>query len=150
MRHKIEVDQSIKTEEAGPTVVAFANGITHAILVPSKAKQAALRALQARGKTKNVAHMMLWAACLYLLLRDHVDVIDRVVIDMEYTGQEAMIRDFLLAHIWRMIPDFPSERIVFMQVGKKSPAHRKANAVRERRDKDFRTVATQELVQLLQ
>jgi hypothetical protein len=150
MRYRVEVDQSIKIEEAGPTVVAFANGITHAILVPSKAKQAALRTLQARGKTKNIAHMMLWAACLYLLLRDHFDLIDSVVIDTEYTGQEATIRDFLLAHIWRTNPKFPRERIVFMQVGKKSPAHRKANAVRERRDKDYRSIATQELVQLLE
>ena len=48
MRHVVEVDQSIKIEDSGSTVLAFADGIAHAIEVSANVKLAALQALYDR------------------------------------------------------------------------------------------------------
>ena len=45
MRHVVEVDQSIKIEDSGSTVLAFADGIAYAIEVSANVKLAALQAL---------------------------------------------------------------------------------------------------------
>ena len=104
MRHVVEVDQSIKIEQAGPSVLAFSNGIQHAIVVPSNVKEVGLRLLQAKGKPKNAAVVTLFTACLFLLLEDHLLVLDRICIDTEYTGQESLIQSLLLVHIRRQVP----------------------------------------------
>jgi len=57
---------------------------------------------------------------------------------------------FLLQRIRRTQPDFEEWRIVFTQVGKGSPAHRKANAVREGKDTVCRTVRVGELIEVLE
>ncbi len=92
---------------------------------------------------------MLFAAGLYMLLSDHRADLERVVIDVEYEGQEAPIREFLLIYIWRTHPTFEPWRITFKQVGKQSPAHTKANAVRQGRDRGFRKLREEELLALL-
>ena len=149
MRHVVEVDQSIKIEQAGPSVLAFSNGIQHAVVVPSNVKRVALRLLQAKGKPKNTAVVHLFTACLFLLLEDHLLALDRIYIDTEYTGQENLIQSLLLVHIRRRVPSFASECIVFKQIGKNSPAHAKANAVRERKDLGYRKVKASDSLALL-
>jgi len=150
MTHRVEVDQSIKIEQSGATILAFANGITHAILIPSEAKTTAYRVLRRRGKASATAYPLLFAACLFLLLRDHLKQLDQVIIDIEYEGKNADIRSFLLEHIWKAEPTFAPDQIIFRRIGKHSPAHVKANAVREQRDKHYRKVSTEELVQLVE
>jgi len=46
MLYVVEVDQSRKIEQSGPTILAFSDGISHAIVVPSTVKTQALRALR--------------------------------------------------------------------------------------------------------
>jgi hypothetical protein len=149
MRHRVEVDQSIKIEDTGATVLAFANGIAAAVIIPGPVKRAALNALLLRGKSRQIARLMLFAAGLALLLQDHLDDLERVVIDIEYEGQEAPIREFLLIYIWRTRPAFEPWRITFKQVGKQSPAHTKANAVRQGKDRGFRKLKEDEMLALL-
>lgn len=149
MRHVVEVDQSIKIEQAGTTVIAFSNGIQHAVVVPSSVKRFGLRLLQGRGMPKNTAVLHLFAVCLFLLLEDYLPILQRVVIDMEYSGQERFIRQLLLMHIHKRVPLFPEENIVFKQIGKRSAAHSKANRVRERKDGRYRKVKSSDLRDLL-
>lgn len=99
MPHIIEVDQSIKIERPGDTVLAFANGISHAIIIPSQVKTEAFRALWKRGKSRKIARIMLFSACIYLLVKDSLPDIQRIIIDEEYTGQEANIRSFLWGRV---------------------------------------------------
>ena len=119
MPHVVEVDQSIKIEQSGATVLAFSNGISHAILIPSKIKTAGVTVLQARGKSKQTAQLMLFAACLSLLLKDYLSLVSQIVIDVEYDGKDAEIKATLLRYIWKDAAWFEPERIVFRQVGKK-------------------------------
>ena len=57
--------------------------------------------LKSRGKSKQTAQLQLFAACLFILLRGHLDKLRQIVIDVEYNGNEATIKAFLLRYIWR-------------------------------------------------
>lgn len=149
MRHNVEVDQSIKIEQPGSTVLAFSNGIDFAVIISHTIKCEAVRKLRAKGKSKDVAHILVFAAGVYLLLADFLDELHQVVVDTEYVGHDALIKSFLLRHIWQERPDFDDSCIMFAQVGKKSPAHIKAEAVRRRKDKDYRQAELQEMLRLL-
>ena len=149
MKCVVEVDQSIKIEEHGDTVLAFANSISFAIVIPDAVKQESLSVLRRKGKSTETARLMLFAAGLYFLLRDYLHRIDRVVIDVEYTGKDAAIRSFLLRYIWQSQPEFEPEQIVFELVGKDSPADRKARSVRLKEDANYRVVTTKEMSALL-
>lgn len=150
MRHRVEVDQSIKIEDTGATVLAFANGLDFAIQIPANVKLAGLKLLRDQARKPGVAHRFLFAASLFLLLRDHLDHIERVVIDVEYEGHEAEIGAFLLRYIWEVRPSFEPWRIEFGLVGKSSPAHRKAEAVRRGKDHKYRRITEAELTHLLE
>jgi hypothetical protein len=137
MRHVVEVDQSIKIEDAGTTILAFSNGINHAIAMPSKVKRMAVSTQVLRGRSKEVAQLKVFAAGLFLLIESFLDQLERVEIDIEYTGHEKRIREFLLILVWRRDPGFESWRITFKQIGKQSPAHRKAERVRKGKDQQY-------------
>lgn len=149
MRHNVEIDQSIKIEDAGPTVLAFANGIEHAVVISSRTKQEAFQYMLRRGKSRDMAYLVIFATGLFLLLEDHLDTLDQVTIDTEYVGHEAQIRSLLLRQIWRKEPSFEADQIVFRRVGKKSPAHIKAERVRKKLDRGYHNVKTSDLLRLL-
>ena len=73
MPYVVEVDQSRKIEQSGPTVLAFSNGISHAIVIPSSVKTQSLRALKDKRKSTKEARILLFATCLYVLLKDYLD-----------------------------------------------------------------------------
>ncbi|MBX3001561.1 MAG: hypothetical protein KF893_23770 [Caldilineaceae bacterium] len=145
----VEVDQSTKVEQSGPTVLAFANSITHAIVIPSSVKQEIFQRLRKRGKVKVIAQLLLFSAGLYLLLKDHIAQIDCVVIDREYSGHEHDIKFFLLQNFRRMGQEVASHKIRFALVGRKSAAHHKANSVHSGKDRDFTRVTLEEIIVLL-
>lgn len=146
MPYTVEVDQSVKIEQSGATVLAFSNGIAWAILIPSDVKTEAIRRLVYRKHTNLEARLIVFAAGLYLLLKDRLAELGQVVIDVEYEGQEANIKAALLRYIWRSAPGFDGDSIIFRRVGKKSPADAKARAVRTGRDRRFKRVTLEELL----
>jgi hypothetical protein len=149
MAYIVEVDQSIKIEQSGATVLAFSDGISHAILIPSLVKTEVLRVLVSAGKSKATAHLLLFAACLYLLLEGYLDQLGCVVIDTEYSGKEAEIKAVLLRYVWRKAPTFAPESIMFKQVGKGSPADKRARDVRLGRDNRYRRVTLAEVLRIV-
>ena len=150
MPYIVEVDQSGKIEQSGPTVLAFSDGISHAILVPSEVKTEGFHTLRKRGKSREIALLLLFSACLYLLLKGHLDQLQKVIIDEEYTGQEDNIKSFLLEYAKRRGQFWEPERVDFARVGKGSPADKKARAVREGKDKGYREIALEELLELVE
>ena len=96
-----------------------------------------------------MAHLLLFAACLYLLLDQHLHQLRKIVIDIEYPGKNVDIKAFLLRYIRRQIPDFEADKITFQLIGKKSPADFKARRVREKRDKRYRKIGSKELIKLI-
>lgn len=148
--HIVEVDQSGKVEKTNRhTVLALSDGIQCAILVPAAVKQTAIQRSRDRGKSRQMATLLMFAACLFLLLKDHMEQLDRVVVDVEYPGKDADIRGSLLYHFYRHHIRVHKDQIVFHQVGRKSPAHELALAVyREEREPDWE-VSERELLELL-
>lgn len=120
----IKVDQSGKIETlAVDTVLAFSNEITATLLVPAAAKREAYQALKCRGVKPKMIGIRMFAAGLFLLLRDYLAVIDAVTVDVEFEGWEGAIRGLLLGHIRQQVPNFPKEHIIFRHVGKKDRCH---------------------------
>lgn len=122
----IEVDQSIKVEDPGDTVLALSNNIDFAILIPDAVKKAAKRELNSRGVSGPTRTLRMFSAALFLLLRNYLDDVSLVTIDDEYGGHSKEITHLLLRLIWRVKPDFPKDCFEIREITRKSPAHRKA------------------------
>lgn len=120
---KIEIDQSIRIEEPGDTYLAFANGKCFTICIPFPVKQACFTMLYDRRKTRRQAKLLLFAACLYILLKPYLSSISTIVIDNEYDGHGFDIRGFLYEYIRRDGYNFPIKHISIASIGKKSRAH---------------------------
>ena len=148
---EIEVDQSVKIEDtAGDTVLAFSNDVRSAIVIPAAVKREALAYLRKRGKSRKAAVLMVFAAGLFLLLRDVAESIDLAVIDREYTGYDALIKNRLLQLLrvagLRVYPDL----FAFDYVGKKSRAHYLALGVHRGEIEPDRRVTWKELLKVLE
>ena len=146
---KVEIDQSTKLEQSGPTIIAFANGTSDAIIIPSKVKHTAFKILMSKGKSREISKWLLFSACVFLLLRDHLNKLTQVTIDTEYTGKDNDIKATLLRYIWRDYPKFDESTIQFALVGKGSPADLKARNVRLGKDKNHRKIKLKELIEVL-
>lgn len=135
--HTVEVDQSGKIEQTNTdTVLAFANGISYSIRIPARIKRSAfayLRGHHPEVQERKMLPLRMFAAGLYLLFRSHLACLGVIRIDVEYVGREADIKALLLRLIWRDLPSFDANRIVFHHVGKGSSAHAVAAEVAKSR-----------------
>jgi hypothetical protein len=143
----IEVDQSGKIEQTHKdTVLAFSDDINYAVLIPARIKREAINLLRATGKRGKNLYISLFAAALYQLLKNHLDRVDLIVIDMEYEGNEQDVKLMLLNLIWQRYPTYPAANITFHRIGKKSPAHKKALATYRGIARADRTLKVEELL----
>ena len=126
----VEVDQSIKIGDlSSATVLAFSDHVSWTVLIPVGVKRLLMTQLRARGKSKIRATVQIFSAALFLLLEATIPQISAVIIDTEYTGYEPDIEGMLLNYLREVEPGFSKERLIFRQVGKSSPAHKRAIAV---------------------
>ena len=127
MAHIVEVDQSIKFENTKrDTVLAFSNAITFTMLIPASVKRDCVTLLRKKITSGSTLYTQLFATCLFLLLKDYMNQLGVVIIDGEYTGKEAQIKQHLL-HLFRNRGyTVDSQQITFGYIGKQSPAHEAA------------------------
>jgi hypothetical protein len=145
-RHVVEVDQSNKIEYPGDSVLAFSNGISWAIKISSRVKQGGLQALLRRGKPEKRARLLLFAACVFLLVERHLDQLQQLIIDNEYDSHEADVRSFLLEYVRKKRPDFGREKILVRPIKKHSPADRLAGTVRRGKQRADRKITLADLL----
>ncbi len=88
----------------------------------------------------------LFAAGLYLLLKDHISRLSEIVIDMEYPGWGADIKLYLLNMLRRKGIKFDSTRIRFASIGKKSGAHSRAIAVYKKAENANKAITVDEIL----
>lgn len=139
---RVEVDQSGKVEVLTvDTALAFSDGITASILIPAAVKREVYQRLKARGVKPKLIGFRMFAAGLYLLLKEHLDRLETVIIDVEYEGWEGVIKGLLL----RQMPDWRPD-IFFQHIGKKSPAHNVAWLTYRGKRKPDRIVRARELL----
>jgi len=149
MPYVVEVDQSIKVEDPGDTFLAFSDSISYAIQIPFSVKQKGLQALRNQGKPKKRAKLLLFAACVFLLLEGHLEQLQRVTVDNEYDGRQADIKSFLVEYIKKKDPTFEAERIEIRAIGKRSPADHLAGAVRRGKREADRVITARELLSVV-
>lgn len=149
---RVEVDQSGRIEYTKTnTALAFSDGIASSILILAVDKRECLHVLRKRGVRKELLYYKLFAAALFVLLKDFLKEIDHVVIDTEYEGPsvQAIIKGELLRLIRRDRPFFKASWIKFAQVGKRSPAHKKALAVHRQTEAPTKRIKAAELLRYL-
>lgn len=147
----IEVDQSGKIGNTKvPTVLAFSNAESYAILIPAAVKRECVKFLRRHYRQLRQPYMKLFAAALFLLLKGYVAKVSLVIVDEEYTGHEGTIKGMLLNHLRRIDPYFPTRGITFQRIGKQSAAHQKAYAVYVGDAEPDHEVRSEELIALLE
>ena len=149
--HIVEIDQSGKIEDtSGDTALAFADGISYAILIPASVKRACLQALRDRGKTGKSLYWRLYTRALFLLLEDHMTDLALVTIDDEYTGHAANIKQELLRLLWAAGLAVEPDQIRFGTIHRgrsgNPPAHDKAYAVHRGNELPDRIITVGELL----
>lgn len=121
---KVEVDQSGKIGDTKvPTALAFSNHKQYSILIPATVKRKCIQRLRGKGKLETRVYIQLFAVGLFLLLRKNIQSAEQVVIDVEYPGHEAKIKEHLINLLHREGIGIHRTKIQFGFVGKKSRAH---------------------------
>ena len=126
---RIEIDQSGKVGDTHvSTVLALSNTASYSILLSPTVNRECIKYLRARYRKLRQPYLKLFAAALFVLLKDHLRKFGLIIIDKEYTGHEAAIKGMLVVFIRAKYPNFATEQIMFGHIGKRSRAHEKAYA----------------------
>src|SRR5215212_1265314 len=97
MSHVVEVDQSGRIEYSREdTVLAFANGKNHSILIPKAVKRECISILRQWKLEGPNFYIQLFSVSLYLLLKEHIQNLYPAYLDNEFLGREAEIKRYLL------------------------------------------------------
>ena len=115
----VEVDQSGRIEMSGETTVAASNGFAVTVRVTARVKQEVRQVLLERGVKPKMVMIRMFVGAILLAIRDHLEEIDLLMIDEEYTGYEATIKSLLLDRIRALGFEFAGESIMITRVGKK-------------------------------
>jgi len=127
----IEIDQSGKWETSKPTVigVSIGNKITHTALITSQDKNLARRFMggirSERCRSKKSMILRMFTFTVFLAIEKIYRAGDTLVIDVEYEGQDTVIRD-LIVYLFKKNQglDIDPMSITFALVGKQSLAHK--------------------------
>jgi hypothetical protein len=123
MLHIVQVDQSGKVEDtAQDTILALTNGIAFTIRIPSTVKRECITVLRRAGITGKTMYNQLFATGLFFLLKDKIQELDKVIIDIEYIGREAQIKEHLVQLLRRAHGTVESQRIQFGYIGEHTAA----------------------------
>ena len=117
----IEVDQSGKIEQLDKdSIIAFSNKNQYSVLIPKELKRE-LYVLY-KGKVKDLRYR-LFCIGVYYCLKDYIKEKELVTICCEYTGQENLIKSFLLDYLRKSYQSADPKIIRFGEIGKQSNAH---------------------------
>jgi len=150
----IEVDSSgLWTKVQEPSVFALAGqGFSYAIQIPPDVKRACIEAIRTRkGRRENIHDLVrLYTACLFLLLQGFFEKASEVVLDEELPKHMGEVRALLLRWVAERLGPGPARTpIRIRRIGKKSEAHRRANAVYRGREEADRVVHAEEILEFL-
>jgi len=122
---RVEIDTSSRLDQSGDTVFGFSDDIQKAILLRQATRDQCLENLSGRRFSRE---LRVFAACIYLLIEDHLDQVEEIRIDQEYPGHEGEIKRYFANLIQTHQPhtQFREEYIKIAPIGKKSLAHKVA------------------------
>lgn len=144
----IEIDQSGKVEEtAKDTVVALANkkGFSRSVRISAREKRKLQKFFRSIGKPRMYIYRT-FAILVFIILKPDIKRLTNIVIDKEYTGQEPLVKEYVLRHLRKIVPSFSARVISFQEIGKKSPAHDVAFSTYRRLRKVDITATAQDVI----
>lgn len=145
---KIEIDQSGRIEYTShKTVIAFSNKREGAILISAKTKRQVQEVFRRSGQPK-LFTLRTFAAGVVFLLSQYGGNIEEVIIDMEYPGNDNVLREMILEMAKVKKLNIQDIRISFFEIGKKSNAHYVAYGVFKEKIKPQKVISFKELVEL--
>jgi hypothetical protein len=151
--YKVDIDQSNRLENSGPTYLALVNHIAYTIKIPTKIKSMGRELLEAKHIPKKQIYPFLWAACVFLLLKNHLNRLakeaGKIVVDDEFDGHQDIIKNALLEYIRNHYGEFPEHRIVIGSIGKNSSAHVKALRAKREKEPVNRVITKKEFWEVL-
>ncbi|MEK9158358.1 MAG: hypothetical protein AAB638_04235, partial [Patescibacteria group bacterium] len=127
------------------TVLAISDLNTKVLIVPSQVKRSLILNLRSKYPP-NRFYIQLFSACLYLLLKSHLNKSETIIIDKEYIGKESQILECL--KILSGNRKFVCE-IRFSLIGKESLAHKRALASFRLPETGSQRVTAQQLTTLV-
>ena len=136
-------------ETSHATVLAYSNAHRYSILIPTRVKREVLGRLRARGLSRSLAAIRVFAAALWLLLRDELVNLTNVTIDPEYVGHEASIKAELVQLAVNAGLKINPYLIQFARIGKKSGAHTYALGVARGKMRADRLISSEDLLTVL-
>lgn len=144
---RVEIDQSGKIEDTNrDTILAFSNNQKYSLKISSKVKRQLQEIFRRKGKIR-IFIFRVFAAGIYLLITPFLDDIKAVIIDREYPGHEAQIKDMILGFVGRNhLKKFPE--VYFRNIGKRSRAHDLATKVVHRKARVDKVLSLQKLADL--
>ena len=150
----IEVDQSQKIERMEKdTILALSNKYHYVIRIPSSVKRNMFQRCLLKGKSRKSAYIWIFAAGVFLLLEPHLPNIIRrqeiIMIDVEYTGQDANIKSMIMRHCYQAGLELTADNIRFAQIGKASGAHKLAYAVQTGKARASKRIGIGDLLALM-
>lgn len=141
------VDQSGRVEYTShDTVIAFSDSKQKAIKVSAKTK----RQIQEIFRRRGAIHLFIYrtfAALVFLLIKEDLNQITHVIIDTEYPGHEALIKDIILEFLRKYKLKEPD--ISFQRIGNKPKVHYAAYDVFRKKKKESQTIKTKVLTKLV-
>ncbi|MBM4402417.1 MAG: hypothetical protein FJ044_04190 [Candidatus Cloacimonetes bacterium] len=150
---RIEVEQSIRIDNTQKdTVLAFSNEISKAVRIPAQVKRKCLKILRNKGIGKKDVYLKLFAAALFILIKNDLDKINAIAIDTEFSDRQnqQFIRITLCKHLQKAGSNLSLDDINFKRIGKKSKAHQKAYNTHQGRTAADYKVKARELLELVQ
>lgn len=150
----IEVDQSHKIERMEKdTILSLSNQHRFVVCIPATVKRQVFDQLRAKGKSRKNAYLWIFSAGVFLLLKAHLPAIIKqreiVVIDTEYTGHDANIKNMVLRHCRKSSLDLSANQIRFAQIGKSSNAHKAAYEVQRGKEEVDKQLTLREFLALM-
>lgn len=140
-----QIDQSGKIEDTTKvTVIALANGNHKSLRIGAGEKQKLIQSLRTMTFPKHTYIFKIFAALIFLLIKD--ERVKTVLIDQEYKGNEATIKNILIQLFRRF--DLEEPEVEFGLVGKKCNAHRVAIATLRQEQKPDLIVGAKEVLKL--
>jgi len=118
---RYQIDQSGKVEDTNKlTIVAVADGKAKTLKISAKEKQRLIKVMRELDYPKKIFIYKILAGLIFLLIKN--ESIKEVLIDKEYPGHEAFIKEIIL-QLFRRVKINPP-KINFSFIGKQSLAHK--------------------------
>jgi len=141
-----KIDQSGKVEDIGrDTVLAICNGKSFTVKISSKTK-IGIRKMFGKSGRGNIYVYRVFSILIFLLIRSCGFVVNEVIIDEEYTGQEKTLINMLSQLFTQNRSKRPE--IYFARIGNKPTVHYAAYNVYKRKKKADMVINLKQILNL--